>query len=191
MARAPFPTYPAPEAGPQRYRPRRRPRPGLDGLLTRLELAHHRVKDPADELSEGQEVMSLSQNPRVPRRCQAGCSSNFPLSRVSPLAIPRRKGPQGDVVHRSPSAKQIGPHRHSRWRGRSPEGQGPEPRALTPRSARLASSLPPHARCPAPCSHSPPARGVGNPWAGAAGGIPLTYDPWERMRSRGRQARIT
>ena len=31
--------------------------PGLDGLLHVSEMAHHRVKDPADELSEGQEVM--------------------------------------------------------------------------------------------------------------------------------------
>jgi polyribonucleotide nucleotidyltransferase len=31
--------------------------PGLDGLLHVSELAHHRVANPADEVSEGQEVM--------------------------------------------------------------------------------------------------------------------------------------
>ncbi|WP_257305577.1 polyribonucleotide nucleotidyltransferase [Geothrix campi] len=31
--------------------------PGLDGLLHVSEIAHHRVKEPADELTEGQEVM--------------------------------------------------------------------------------------------------------------------------------------
>ena len=76
---------------------------------------------------EGAEPGGHNKTPTQPRGGQAGC--------------PGRMGPQGNVVRCSPFAKQIGPHRHCRWRGRSPEGQRPEPRDETPQGARLTTSL--------------------------------------------------
>jgi len=44
-------------------------------------------------------------------------------------------------VHRSPSAKRIGPHRCSRWRGRSPEDRRSEPGPPTQHGGPLPSTL--------------------------------------------------
>src|ERR1035438_10719890 len=84
----------------------------------------------------------------MPRCSQAGCTADISLSRVSPEAIPRRKGPQGNAVRCS--------------------------RDLTPRGACLASSLRARAggEAPAPpaCEREP--RAAWRPTEGDAAAPP-------------------